>query len=125
MLASIPPGKDDCGDSTFENQSSGASPLVEDCLQIIRNIEGDGSTEWTTQVVGKNQREIAKSGSCHFGVEATKVNGNGNFRVGGQDVIDIINEAIAQFGGDGRVGAKGDMQCNGLVKQQAVKWGSY
>ncbi|KAK8074334.1 chitinase [Apiospora phragmitis] len=121
----IPPGRDTCGDSTFENQSSGASPKVEDCLQIVRNIEGDGSTDWTTQVVGKNQREIAKSGSCHFGVEATKVNGNVNFVVGGQDVIDIINEAVKQFGGDGRVGAKGNMDCNGNTKQQAVKWGIY
>ena len=121
----IPPGRDECGDSTFENQSSGASPKVEDCLAIIRNIEGDGSTDWTTQVVGKNQREIAKAGSCHFGVEATKVNGNVNFKVGGQDVIDIINEAIKQFGGDGRVGAKGNMQCNGNIKGQDVKWGIY
>ncbi|KAK8131380.1 hypothetical protein PG984_007818 [Apiospora sp. TS-2023a] len=121
----IPPGRDTCGDSTFENQSSGASPKVEDCLQIIQNIQGDGSTDWTTQVVGHNQREIAKSGTCHFGVEATKTNGNVNFVVGGQDVIDIINEAIKQFGGDGRVGAKGDMDCNGNSHQQAVKWGIY
>jgi GH18 family chitinase len=121
----IPPGKDDCGDSSFENQTSGASPDVEDCLAIIKNIEGDGGTEWTTQVVGKNQRKIASAGSCAFGVEATKVNGNVNFKVGGQDVIDIINEAVKQFGGDGKVGAKGDMKCNGNTKDQDVKWGIY
>ncbi|KAK8062875.1 hypothetical protein PG997_014972 [Apiospora hydei] len=98
----IPPGRDTCGDSTFEDH-----------------------TDFTTQVVGKNQREIGKSGTCHFGVEATKVNGNVNFVVGGQDMIDIINEAVKRFGGDGRVGAKGNMNCNGNIKQQAVKWGIY
>lgn len=121
----IPPGKDECGDSTFVDQTSDASPNVEDCRQIIKNIEGDGSTDWTTQVVGHNQREIASHASCHFGVEATKTDGNVDFKVGGQDVIDIINNAIAQFGRDGLIGAKGDMDCNGNIKSQPVLWGSY
>ncbi|KAI8943235.1 hypothetical protein NX059_001257 [Plenodomus lindquistii] len=120
-----PPGKSNCEDSDFENQTSDASPKVEDCLQIIKNIEGDGSTDWTTDVVGKNQREIASHASCAFGVEATEVNGNVNFVVGGQDVIDIINDAVKQFGGDGQVGAKGTMKCDGNIKSQGVKWGIY
>ncbi|KAF5858156.1 hypothetical protein ETB97_004760 [Aspergillus alliaceus] len=107
--------KDDCGDPTFVDQTSGASPKAEDCRQIIKDIEGDGSTDWTTQVVGHNQREIASHASCHFGVEATKTDGNVNFKVGGQDVIDIINNAIAQFGRDGLIGAKGDMNCNVML----------
>lgn len=53
-----PPGKDECGDSTFVDQTSDASPKVEDCLQIIKNIEGDGSTSWTTQVVGENSARL-------------------------------------------------------------------
>ncbi|KAH7126534.1 putative necrosis-inducing factor-domain-containing protein [Dactylonectria estremocensis] len=121
----IPSGISDCGDSTFEDQTSDASPSVEDCRTIITNIEGDASTEWTTEVVGKNQREIASYGSCSFGVEATEVTGNVNFQVGGQDVIGIINLAIEKFGGSGKVGAKGDMGCNGNVKDQGVKWGIY
>ncbi|KAL2868998.1 uncharacterized protein BJX67DRAFT_387104 [Aspergillus lucknowensis] len=121
----IPPGKDECGDSTFDNETSDASPNVDDCMQIIKNIRGDASTDWTTQVVGKNQREIASHGGCAFGVEATKVDGNVNFVVGGQDVIDIIEEAVRRFGGDGKVGAKGDMSCNGNIKKQPVKWGIY
>jgi hypothetical protein len=124
-LCDIPPGKDECGDSTFVDQTSGASPKVEDCRQIIKNIEGDGSTDWTTQVVGHKQREIASHGSCHFGVKATKTNGNVNFKVGGQDVIDIINSAMAQFGRDGLIGAKGDMNCNSNIKSQPVLWGIY
>ncbi|KXH62440.1 glycosylhydrolase family 18-6 [Colletotrichum nymphaeae SA-01] len=122
----VPPGKDYCGLSSFEDQTSGASPSASDCRQIIKNIEGDGGTDWTTQVVGKNQREIAKFGGCSFGVEATKVDGNVEFYVGGQDVIDIINTAIEKFeNSDGKVGAKGDMDCNGNSHQQAVKWGIY
>lgn len=121
----VPPGKDLCGDSTFEDQTSGASALVDDCRTIIRNIEGDATTDFTTPVVGKNQRELVHFGTCSFGVEATKVDGNSEFYVGGQDIIDIINEAIKRFGGSGKVGAKGDMRCNGIIKQQDVKWGIY
>lgn len=117
----IPPGKSTCGDSTFENQSSDASPKIEDCQTIITNINGNGGTDWTILVVGKNQRKITSFGSCHFGVEATKVNGNVNFKFGGQDVIDIINDSIKKFGSDGRVGAKGTLSCNGNVKKQEVK----
>ncbi|RAH55255.1 chitinase [Aspergillus piperis CBS 112811] len=121
----IPPGKDECGESTFVDQTSDASPKVEDCRQIIKNIEGDASTSWTTQVVGHNQREIASHASCHFGVEATKTNGNVNFKVGGQDVIDIINDAIDKFARDGLISAKGNMDCNGNVKSEPVLWGIY
>jgi hypothetical protein len=32
-----------------------------------------------------------------FGIEATKTDGNVQFTVGGQDVIDIINDSIARF----------------------------
>ncbi|KAI2477077.1 Hce2 domain containing protein [Pyrenophora tritici-repentis] len=95
------------------------------CLEIIENIEGDASTTWTTQVIGKNQRKIASFGSCSFGVEATEQNGNTDFAVGGQDVIDIMNDAVKRFGSGGKVGAKGNMPCNGNIKQQGVKWGIY
>ncbi|KAK4246406.1 glycoside hydrolase [Corynascus novoguineensis] len=121
----VPQGISDCGNSTFEDQTSAASPKVADCLQIIKNIQDDGSTEWTTQVLAKNQREIASFGGCRFGVEATEETGNADFKVGGQDVIDIINDSIKKFGGSGSVGAKGDMKCNGNIKLQAVKWGIY
>ncbi|KAJ6140241.1 hypothetical protein N7471_006727 [Penicillium samsonianum] len=121
----IPPGRDTCGDSTFENQTSDGSPLVEDCLIIIKNIQGDASTDYTTLVAGKPHREVAPHGTCAFGVEATSVNGNANFVTGGQDVIDIINESVKRFASNGKVGAKGNMVCNGNIKDQAVKWGIY
>ncbi|TQV98247.1 glycosyl hydrolases family 18 [Cordyceps javanica] len=116
-------GKDYCGASTFENQGSDASPLVEDCLTIIRNIEGtDGS--WNISPL-KKQRELVKYGSCRFGVTGTNIKGNVSFNVGAQDIVDIIKDAIKQFGGTGRVGAKGNMQCDGNIKKQDVEWGLY
>lgn len=39
----------DCGDSTFVNQSSGGSPTVSDCQQIARNIAGGGT--WVSLTV--------------------------------------------------------------------------
>ncbi|GBF66809.1 hypothetical protein TMEN_9530 [Trichophyton mentagrophytes] len=112
---------DECESSTFEDQTNGGSPLVSDCMTIIKNIEGtDG--QWTTQVVGKNQRQLVDYGTCKFGVEATKVNGNVAFYVGAQDVVDIITDSIKQFGKDGRIAAKGEMSCRGNVHGQNVKW---
>ncbi|OLN96797.1 Killer toxin subunits alpha/beta 2 [Colletotrichum chlorophyti] len=122
----IPPGKSHCGDSSFENQGSNASPSVDDCKQIIKNIEGDASTEFTHRITG--HREILKYGSCAFGIERTGGTGGAvEFRVGGQDVIDIINDAIKQFGGGGKVGAKGVMSCSGTTAgtKVNVEWGIY
>ncbi|CAG8893424.1 unnamed protein product [Penicillium egyptiacum] len=79
----IPPGKGNCGTSTFIDVTSNGSPLVEDCLTIIKNIEGDASTDYTTLLGGKNQREIVSHVSCRFGVEATEEGGNVDFVVGG------------------------------------------
>ena len=59
------PGEDRCGDSSFENQGSDASSLVDDCKQIIRNLEEDSSADWTHGITG--QREILKFGSCASG----------------------------------------------------------
>lgn len=109
----------------LRNETNGGSPLVEDCLTIIKNTQNDASTDYATQVIGKDQRELVHFGTCAFGVQATKVNENVNFVTGGQDIIDIINESVKQFGSGGRVGAKGDMGCNGNVETQSVEWGLY
>ncbi|KAL4789112.1 chitinase [Aspergillus venezuelensis] len=120
----LPPGINECDDSTFEDETSDASPLVEDCLQIIKNIEEDGSTDFTMQVAGMPHRQILQHATCAFGVEATKQDGNVNFKVGGQDVINIINDAVNKFGGK-KIGAKGEMKCNGNMHDQDVMWGIY
>lgn len=121
----VPPGRGYCGMSTFEDRTHGGSPLISDCLQIIRNIEGDGTTEWRHQVAGKPHREILSFGSCRFGIEATHIGLNVDFRVGGQDVIDIINDSVQKFGKNGRVAARGEMECSGSNNGQGVLWGIY
>ncbi|KAH0596393.1 hypothetical protein MHUMG1_05509 [Metarhizium humberi] len=63
--------------------------------------------------------------SILFGVEGNGKNGNIDFHIGGQDIIDIINDAIRMFGSSGRIGAKGNMDCKGTIKDQNVDWGLY
>ncbi|KAH6617548.1 hypothetical protein F5144DRAFT_660933 [Chaetomium tenue] len=121
----IPPGRNFCGISTFVGQTSDASPASRDCLQIIRNIENDGSTQWEVSTAGLSQRAIATAGSCRFGVEATANQGNAVFWVGGQDVRDIITDAVKKFGGSGKVSGYGELECNGNLGHQKVKWGIY
>ncbi|KAI0467015.1 hypothetical protein F4859DRAFT_518632 [Xylaria cf. heliscus] len=118
-----PKGNNYCGDSTFEDQTSDASPLVSDCLVITQNIAIDG--DWTTLTIG-GQRELVQHQTCMLGVERSgSLNGNSEFYVGNQDVIDIINTAVSLYGGSGRVGAKGTMNCQGNIKGQKVLWGLY
>jgi hypothetical protein len=120
-------GKNLCGTSSFVGQTSAVSPKVEDCLQIIRKIEGDGGWQHE-QITGGWRQDAIKDSyeSCRFGVEATgSTTPNAVFWIGGQDVIDIINEAIRQFGGSGRVSAYGEMACNGNIQHQSMKWGIY
>lgn len=120
-----PPKERDGGTSGFDDQTSGASPIVSDCQQIIRDIEGDGSTDWTHRITG--YREVLSHGSCHFGIERTGGTGGAvQFKVGGQDAIDVINHAIRRYGGGGRVGVKGVMPCSGTTAgtKANVLWGN-
>jgi hypothetical protein len=121
---SLPLGRDDCGASTFVDQTSAASPTVADCMQIVHNIQNtDG--EWEVENAVEDQHQLVQAGTCKFGVQGTVINGNVNFFVGSQDIVDIITSAVQQFGGSGKVGAKGDTSCKGTVKGQAVTWGLY
>lgn len=93
---------------------------------MIRNMEEKGKSDWDTNVIGKPFRIIEdRYQTCILSVEALEVNGNINFKVGLSDVRDIVNEAIARYGGSGRVGARGEMRCNGNIKSQRVRWGLY
>uniref|UniRef100_A0A0L0NAP9 chitinase n=1 Tax=Tolypocladium ophioglossoides (strain CBS 100239) TaxID=1163406 RepID=A0A0L0NAP9_TOLOC len=120
----VPKGKNDYGALTLVDQTSDASPQVSDCLQIIKNIQGtDG--EWEVENAVGKQHQIVQFGSCKFGVQGNGKNGNIDFNVGAQDIIDIINDSVKQFGGSGKVGANGEMSCSGTVKGQQVEWGLY
>ncbi|KAF4464653.1 hypothetical protein FALBO_8509 [Fusarium albosuccineum] len=106
-----------CGDSSFENQTSGASPRVVDCQQLNYNIRNGG-----TWFVGGSQRQLASYGDCAFGARVNAGPACWARWVGNQDIIDLINDSIARYGGNGLVGAKGEMKCNGGC---TVDWGLY
>jgi len=55
----------DCDSSSFENHSTGGSPLVEDCQQLTNNIAGCGHWEFQAG----SQHQLAQYNSCAFGVE--------------------------------------------------------
>lgn len=118
------PAPDHCGTSTFIDQTSGASPTVSDCMQIVRNITNTNK-EWEVENAIGSQHQLLQHGSCAFGVQGTVKNGNIDYHIGAQDIVDIISDSVRQFGGSGKVGAKGEMSCTGTVKKQRVEWGLY
>ena len=107
----------DCGDSTFENKSSGGSPTVADCWTLYNNIVGDGT--WT--VWGPDHHTIATYGSCAFGVT---VAGIGWANIGNGDIRDLVRDSINKYQWNGLVGSKGYMLCQGLF-DRSVEWGLY
>jgi hypothetical protein len=112
----------DCGDSSFENKSSSASPSVNDCLQITYNIAGGG----TWHQGGESQRQLVSYGSCALGVQSGA--SQPAYKVGNQDIIDIIHSSIDRFQWNGLVGARGNMPCqrdDGFSGSVDVTWGLY
>ncbi|KAK3312158.1 hypothetical protein B0H66DRAFT_578425 [Apodospora peruviana] len=115
-------GLSKCGEYEFDEGSTGAdSPSVTDCEQIIRNIQGDTTTDWSQEVVGKPWRDL-KAGGCKFSFRASKINGNSVFYVGGQNVIDLIEQSVKDFAKDGKVSASGHMTCGGSAVKQWTEW---
>ncbi|PTD02778.1 Killer toxin subunits alpha/beta [Fusarium culmorum] len=123
-----PPGQRSCKASTFtyKDDTSNASPLASDCEIMISNFQNDGSTKWTTQTADRQHRELGHYGTCAFGVEATKLNGNIHFHFGGGDLTEAITTAIKKFKKNGKIGASGTVDCAGNTsKSQPVLWGIY
>ncbi|EFW98972.1 class 5 chitinase chi100 [Grosmannia clavigera kw1407] len=118
------PSPNDCQTSSFTDQTSSASPTVEDCMGIANNIRGTQG-QWTIQTAGKAQHKIASYGNCKFGVQATNLHGDISFKVGAQDIVDIITNAVSLYGASGKIGAKGYMDCDGNISTQDMEWGIY
>ncbi|KAJ6179583.1 hypothetical protein N7519_010044 [Penicillium mononematosum] len=112
----------DCGDSTFINQSTGGSPLVADCQHLARNIAGGGTWKVTFT---DSQHQLAQYGTCAFGIEGD--NPMNTAYVGNQDIIDVINTSIAKFQWEGKIGTKGTMACQsqkGIMGTPLMTWGT-
>ena len=112
-----------CGTTEVIDQTSDASPSVEDCMGIIKNFAGT-SGNYTT-LVGRHET-IASNGKCKFGVYSKAGQPNLTYFVGNQDIVDIIKESVKKFGGSGKVGTKGDFKCRGTgAGTNNVGWGLF
>lgn len=106
------------------DETSGASPLVEDCLQIVKELQEDSTKAWDVLLFGHHT--LKKSGACAFGAEARHLpDGNQHFWLGGQDMIDLIRSAANKFGDGKRMGGKGNMDCDGDNMVEQVQWSIY
>ena len=114
----------DCDDSTFVDQTTDGSPTVEDCMGIINNIAG-GDGEWEVENVIAEQHQIVGYGSCNFGVQGSGSAPNLGFKVGAQDIVDLIQSSIQKYEWNGKVGAEGVMPCRGTSTEVTVTWGIY
>lgn len=139
---------DECGDSSFINGSSLGSPKIKDCMQIATDMSRRTPeynswggklyppvplyatqyyfwfeiARWHLAGRGKQQRMTSYQ-SCTIG--ATSFEDGGSY-IGSKDVLDLINSSIKRFSWNGRVGASGNMLCNGpKVYDGKVNWGIY
>ncbi|KAF2095059.1 hypothetical protein NA57DRAFT_79548 [Rhizodiscina lignyota] len=110
----------DCGDSTFINQTSDGSPLIADCKAMITDI----IPGMTYDISDFEQSTVVKANTCGFGVQ---FDGGGVLEIGGQDMIDVINTAISKFPStNGKIGAQGVMSCQQeLLPNTQVTWGLF
>ncbi|CAG8207143.1 unnamed protein product [Penicillium salamii] len=109
--------------STYIKETSGGSPLIDDCLALVKKIQGT-SKYWDKPI--ERQFGIVSFGTCTFGIEGKGRKGNANEQVGAQDVVDIIRYAAKHWGkGNTRMGGRGSMQCEGNIKNQKVDWAIY
>lgn len=120
----VPPSPNDCGASTFTDETTDASPLITDCQQIVAQFTGTQDS-WEVEAAVGEQHQIVGYGTCNFGVTGTTGTGDVDFYLGAQDIVDIINTSIEMFAWNGFVGASGNMTCQGDVNGDFVVWGIY
>ncbi|KAA8648838.1 uncharacterized protein ATNIH1004_004724 [Aspergillus tanneri] len=109
---------------------NGSASSIKTQIFIILDqlIAGDGETpplegEETSTALQASITKVAFvfAISIWSGFQGKGKKGNINFRVGSQDIIDIISHSIEKFARSGKVGAKGRMSCKGTVGQDVEK----
>lgn len=114
-----------CQVSSFTDETSGASPLVSDCEEMIQELaDADPPRAWYHVGIGPHHKLLTHK-SCKFGVTAKGVHGSVDFKVGGQDVIDLTRDSIKKFAKNGRVGSKGKVDCHGNAGTLPIDWGLF
>lgn len=109
--ALLPRTSKSCGVSSYKGETTSASPLIHDCLQINENITKDA----TWLFVGAGWRTILTYGTCAFGAASGSPFGN-------EDVTRLIVEAVMRHSWEDRIGASGAVSCDG---GNPHKWGIY
>ncbi|KAK9414819.1 putative Ecp2 effector protein domain-containing protein [Seiridium unicorne] len=112
-----------CGESTFEDETSGGSALASDCQVIVGSI-GAGGT-WTVGAGGEHH-QLLQHNTCAFGVEEDR-SMNAAY-IGNADIIGVITDSISKFTRDGKDGAQGAIGCQslkGLVEGADMTRGIY
>ncbi|KGO70456.1 Peptidoglycan-binding Lysin subgroup [Penicillium italicum] len=109
--------------TTYIEETTSDSPLIDDCLVIVKNIQGT-SGSWDKPI--ERQFGILNFGTCTFGIEGKGRKGNIDVYIGAQDAVDIIRYTSKHWGhGTGKMQGKGVMQCDGNIKKQEVHWAIY
>lgn len=102
-------GRDWCRSSTFEEYDTDKKPKADDCMQIVRNID-NSKGDHTVGIGG--YKNIQDFGECALFTKG-KAEGNVVYKIGNQDIIDIITDCVNKFEKDGRVACEGHTTCNG------------
>jgi hypothetical protein len=116
-----------CGASIFHDDTSGASPTNHDYKIIESNIASGGSWWVDDSQLPPDTPHLVQYGTCAFDVRGHEGKPGSGFKVGNQDIIDIIGEATRRCGSRGLIGASGDMICEGdsWLPKYEVHWGIY
>jgi len=94
-------------DKIDENNTSGGSPLVADCRQMLSNIAKDG--EWH---VLDGFHKLIEYGTCAFGFKNDML--LAVLKVGNGDIIRVVNRLIDEYEWFGKVGGQGMFACDVL-----------
>lgn len=120
----VVPSPNDCGTSTFTDVTSGASPLVTNCQQIVTNIAGTQGS-WEVECTVSEQHQLVQYRTCAFRVTGITGTSDVNFNVGAQDIVDLITSSIQMFASGGLVGASGNIACQGDAGNDNINQGLY
>ena len=107
-----------CGGSTFVDQTNNNAAKVEDCQLLLKILEQPFLKSFGWEV-GSTETEILTTDTCTFTSRATARNAKGT--VGNEDAFDLIRDSIAKYQRNGRVAARGIMPCGGVEMEWRVK----
>ncbi|KAJ4413620.1 hypothetical protein N0V85_003480 [Neurospora sp. IMI 360204] len=106
---------DSCGASSYIKKTSGASPLVSDCASIrdyYAQHHGRYVASWGDRLFNSGYVRLVITNTCVFGIKSSAANSY-DVNVGSRDISDLTRDSINKFQGNKRVGAEGNMICNG------------